>query len=88
MPKDPLEYWKKLLFHQQVQSVAEYGIVSFNSQEFQLFVAALYCLSWWRRGSGGGFLNGDRGFHRFILQVGGIVSRLHSTNQGPPREGP
>jgi len=27
VPKDPLEYWKKLLFHQQVQSVAEYGIV-------------------------------------------------------------
>ena len=26
VPKDPMEYWKKLLFHQQVQSVAEYGI--------------------------------------------------------------
>jgi homoserine kinase type II len=24
-PKDPLEYWKKLRFHQRVASPAEYG---------------------------------------------------------------
>jgi homoserine kinase type II len=27
-PKDPLEYYRKLRFHQQVQDVCDYGIKS------------------------------------------------------------
>jgi homoserine kinase type II len=27
-PKDPLEYWRKLRFHQKVRSAADYGLAA------------------------------------------------------------